>query len=221
MPSQSPSVTALPEGEPGRIPLKLLQHRFKNCLDRADSSLPQRAFQSGAVQEGQEIGIPPSSDSVRTAQDPHPCSLLQLIQLHRRVVADHIAEHVHGVCIEMGHVHKLPPVVAHAVKAEVQRDLLVQRVQSSADSALPVRPYICRSKLAYAPLLHVIAKAVRHFCPGQVFPAVAQAQILHARGEEFRHVHPGGAAVAGIVIAEVAKLMGKNQLCRRPSAWRS
>ena len=112
----------------------------------------------------------------------------------------------------MGHVHKLPPVVAHAVKAEVQRDLLVQRVQSLRRQRVAGQAVHLPLKAGIRSLLHVIAKAVRHFCPGQVFPAVAQAQILHTRGEEFRHVHPGGAAVAGIVIAEVAELMGKNQL---------
>ena len=51
---------------------------------------------------------------------------LQLVKLHCGVVADHIADDVHGVLVKMGYRHQIPAVPVPAFKAVGGDDLFVE-----------------------------------------------------------------------------------------------
>ena len=57
---------------------------------------------------------------------------LQLVKLHCGVVADHIADDVHGVLVKMRHRHQIPAVPVPAFEAVGGADLLIEGQQVSS-----------------------------------------------------------------------------------------
>ena len=108
----------------------LLQNFNKRIPDGLDSSRREGAFQPGRIQKFQKVyawGI----QILREAPQSRPGFILfHLIELQCGVVADHLADDVHGTGIEMVDGHKFPVIIARAVEAVALRHLIIKRAQS-------------------------------------------------------------------------------------------